>query len=153
VLFLVAKVIPLNLSFFRDLHWYIAILLAVIYWVGYGLLIEPLSFSNVIMEPKLFLFSILLYPIVEELVFRGLVQEFFLGYVFLQKQVLGLSQANIITSILFAIFHLLNHEWFWALLIFFPSLVFGYFKDRHQSVLPCILLHSIYNLGFLTFLS
>jgi membrane protease YdiL (CAAX protease family) len=45
--------------------------------------------------------------------------------------------------------HLINQPPLWAASVFFPSLVFGYFKDRHQTVVTPFLLHAWYNAGFL----
>jgi membrane protease YdiL (CAAX protease family) len=44
--------------------------------------------------------------------------------------------------------HFINHPPFWALAVFFPSLVFGYFRDRCDSVVPAITLHILYNFGY-----
>jgi uncharacterized protein len=90
---------------------------------------------------------ILLYPILEELAFRGWLQETLLTKGF-QKQKFGFSQANLFTSILFVSLHFFNHSLLWATAVFFPSLVFGFFRDRHNSVLPSILLHIYYNAGY-----
>jgi len=91
----------------------------------------------------------LLYPLLEELAFRGLVQGWLLERVFFRKKWRGVTVANLFTSILFATAHLINQPLLWATGVFFPSLVFGYFRDRHQSVLTPFLLHAWYNAGFL----
>jgi len=98
--------------------------------------------------PATYLMPVLFYPVLEEIVFRGLVQELVHDYI--SNRVLGpLSVANLLTSALFAGLHLLSHPPLWAALVIFPSLVFGFFKDRHQSLLAPILLHIFYNAGFL----
>jgi len=114
----------------------------------YGLFVNPLRFNNIFEPLNVLLLSILLYPIIEEIVFRGVVQDFFSGQVKFNIIFFGISLANILTSSLFALSHLFNQEPFWALLTFFPSLIFGYFKDRHNNLLSCISLHIFYNLGF-----
>ena len=96
------------------------------------------------------IYGVLIYPILEELVFRGWVQEVITNRI-KQNLLFQLSYANIITSILFVSLHLFNQPVFWALLVFFPSLIFGYFKDRTNSVLPSIILHVFYNAGFFYF--
>ena len=90
----------------------------------------------------------LVYPVLEEIVFRGLIQEFVHDY--LSKARLGpLSHANLLTSVLFTGMHFVNHSPLWAALVFFPSLVFGFFKDRTQGLMAPIILHVFYNAGFL----
>ena len=142
----------MHTKFLYDFHWYIALLLAVLFWILYGFFVSPLHFTNVFDQLNVFLLSVVLYPILEEIVFRGVVQDFLSRKSALTQNFIGLSLANAATSILFALSHLLNQEPLWALLTFFPSLVFGYFKDRHQSLFPCILLHIFYNLGFFVFI-
>jgi len=66
--------------------------------------------------------------------------------------VCGLSGANISVSLLFTVFHLWSHSPIWAVLVFFPSLVFGYLRDRFDSTVPSILMHMWYNGGYFFFL-
>jgi len=91
---------------------------------------------------------VLLYPILEEIVFRGGVQTFLLERKALTKHIFGISLANVLTSIAFAALHLIYQPVLWALLVFVPSLVFGWARERYGSVIPSILLHGFYNLGF-----
>ncbi len=93
-----------------------------------------------------------LYPLLEEWLFRGLLQPQLLIYRPLRTRFLGLSGANLLTSLLFGAAHLLTQPPLWAAAVIVPSLVFGAFRDRYQSIVPAIILHSFYNLGyFLTF--
>ena len=86
-------------------------------------------------------------PVLEEIVFRGLLQEW-LSKRFAQR--LGcLSLANVLTSLAFAALHLFHQSLLWSALIFFPSLVFGFSKERYQTLWAPIVLHAWYNLGFL----
>jgi len=84
--------------------------------------------------------------IIEEVIFRLLVQgelhRFMRGAYVLS----GMSRANMATSVLFAGLHLVHHPPLWALSVFVPSLVFGWAMDRYKSVLPPALLHICYNL-------
>jgi membrane protease YdiL (CAAX protease family) len=99
-------------------------------------------------SPLAYLLPVLLYPVLEEVVFRGLIQE--LVHDYLSARVLGpLSVANLVTSVLFACMHLFSQPPLWAALVFFPSLVFGFFKDRYRSLTAPILLHVFYNAGYL----
>jgi hypothetical protein len=44
--------------------------------------------------------------------------------------------------------HLWSHPAGWAAAVIVPSLVFGYVRDRYQSVYPSIVLHLYYNAGY-----
>lgn len=143
----------MNSKFLKDPHWYIALLLGGTFWLLYGFFIQPLKINSVFEPLTVLIFSVLLYPIVEEIVFRGLLQDFIGQRMGVARNYWGLSLANILTSVVFALSHLINQVPIWALLTFFPSLVYGYFKDRHQSILPGMLLHSFYNLGFITLIA
>jgi len=91
-------------------------------------------------------FSLVLwYPVLEELLFRGALQGFFSTTAFGQRALLGLSLANVLTGILFTALHLVYRADPLAWLVFFPGLVFGYFRDRHRSLLGPVILHSAYN--------
>lgn len=87
-----------------------------------------------------------LAALVEEVVFRLLLQGEMHRLLRRAYPLPGLSLANAATSGIFAAIHLLNHPPLWALSVFFPSLVFGWAMDRYRSVLPPILLHLCYNL-------
>jgi len=89
-----------------------------------------------------------LYPLLEEWLFRGLLQPQLLGYRPLRARLLGLSGANLLTSLLFGAVHLFAHPPLWAAAVIVPSLIFGAFRDRYHSVVPAILLHGFYNLGY-----
>jgi len=60
----------------------------------------------------------------------------------------GISMANVVTSLLFASLHLISQPPLWAALVFVPSLVFGWARDRYITVVPSIILHVVYNAGF-----
>lgn len=90
---------------------------------------------------------VLLYPLLEEYLFRALLQETLATR--LPARTGPLSHANLLTSVLFALAHLLYHPPLWAMAVFFPSLVFGHFRERYHHLLPHTLLHALYNGGYL----
>ena len=92
------------------------------------------------------------YPLWEELLFRGLLQGELIERGWIRPWVCGLSGANISVSLLFTVFHLWSHSPIWAVLVFFPSLVFGYLRDRFDSTVPSILMHMWYNSGYFFFI-
>ena len=134
--------------YLTDPHWYIAFFLAIIFWVIYDLFVQTATPKNLLETPQIILLSVIIYPILEEIVFRGMIQSQ-LAKRLNGRAYLGLSLANIYTSLLFSVLHFIHQPPLMAALIFFPSLVFGYFKDRHHTVLPSIYLHMFYNAGFL----
>ena len=86
--------------------------------------------------------------LLEEILFRGLLQQNLRRWP-LFKCLLGpLSPANVAASLVFVLAHLVAQPPAWALAVFFPSLVFGWIWDRHERILPCATVHFFYNLCF-----
>jgi hypothetical protein len=133
----------------RDRLFWLALAAGPACWLVLYLLLQPeLRLTWPLASPRAYLLPVVLYPVLEEIVFRGLIQE--LVHDYLSPRFLGpISVANLLTSILFAGLHLLSQPPLWAALVFFPSLVFGFFKDRHRSLFAPIMLHVFYNAGFL----
>jgi membrane protease YdiL (CAAX protease family) len=90
-------------------------------------------------------------PLVEELLFRGIIQGQLTRLWHSERTLLGLSYANWLTSIIFTGVHFIYHPPLWAAAVLVPSLVFGYLRDRSGSVLPPMVLHGLYNAQFLLF--
>ena len=84
-------------------------------------------------------------PLLEEVLFRGIIQGQFAKREWGKRSWLSISGANAVTSVLFVAMHMINSSPLFALTVFAPSLVFGYFRDRYNSVYPCIIIHSAYN--------
>lgn len=102
------------------------------------------------LDPKAVLLFMAVHPLVEELAFRGAVQEALLWR--LPRRFGPLSLANLITSLIFATMHLGTRAVWLAAATFLPSLLFGYFRERHGSLLSPIVLHAFYNGMVLLFL-
>lgn len=96
---------------------------------------------------------LLIYPVIEEWVFRGTIQEGLLKINQLRKGCYGVSNANLITSCLFTGFHMIHQPLFFAVLVFIPSVIFGFFKERYSALLVPIGLHILFNGIFLLALS
>ena len=132
----------------RDRIFWAAIAAAVIFWVVlYGFGRPNVNVAWPLTHPWLFLIPAIISPILEEVVFRGLIQEN------LAKRVSApipgpITAANLVTSVLFSVTHLLYHPPLWSAAAFIPSLLFGYFKDKYQSLGPPVLLHAYYNSGY-----
>ncbi len=98
-----------------------------------------------------FLTLCIVVPVLEELVFRGLIQGYLRQFDPGQKAILGISAANLLTSLLFVLLHWLTRDGYSALLVFLPSLYLGLVRDRTSSIAMCILIHGLWNLGWYIF--
>ena len=118
-------------------------------WLIIYLLLQPIvHWTWPLAQPWQYLLPVVVFPVAEEIVFRGLIQVVLQDY--LGGGRLGpLSVANLLTSCLFTGLHFLYHPPLWAALVFFPSLVFGFFKERTGALAAPILLHAFYNAGFI----
>jgi membrane protease YdiL (CAAX protease family) len=99
-------------------------------------------------DPVRFFGLAVAWPIVEEGVFRGVIQPALLRTRGGAREAWGVTTANVATSVLFAAAHLVAHAPAWALAAVVPSLVFGYFRDRYGSAAPGAALHVFYNCGW-----
>jgi len=129
----------------RDVAFYAAILAGPVCWL------ILVSVGLPVVGPPTFIFWLkltVLMPVLEEIVFRGGIQAALISKPLFARRWGGVSLANLITSLLFAALHLVSQPPLWAALVFIPSLVFGWARDRYNAVLPCVLLHSVYNSGF-----
>lgn len=140
-------------NFLIDRHFWAAIFAAIVVWaLAYFFADGFIVKQNLVKQNFNPFYVIILLPILEELAFRGFIQDIMLSalkHKKIQENLIAkLSYANVLTSILFAFSHLLHQSPFWAFLVFFPSLIFGYFKDRTNSTIPSIVLHIFYNAGF-----
>lgn len=95
------------------------------------------------------LITVVVAPVLEEIVFRGGLQTWLYQKPRMQGRLLNcISYANLITSVVFAAFHAFSQPPLWAMAVVIPSLVFGWARDQTQSVWPGMVLHAWYNLGF-----
>lgn len=135
---------------FHDRFFWLALLAGPVCWFVIWVLLRPELLAGARLPGSTWLLVVLLYPVLEEMVFRGALQGWLSGLPFFAATVVGaLSRANLATSLVFTGFHFLNHSPLWAALVFFPSLVFGWAKDRYGHLTAAIVLHAFYNAGFL----
>jgi len=118
--------------------------------VAWALLALWLPITDVgwpIARPVQFLALVVLYPVLEELVFRGLLQGTLLRHGWGRRRAGPVTAANLVAALAFAAAHLLQGPPAWAAAVFLPGLVFGYFRERH-GIGAAIVLHAFYNTGF-----
>lgn len=131
-----------------DWHTGAAILAAPVFWLALYLAVRPpMDLDWPLHFPWVFLLPVLLIPVVEEYVFRGLIQGWLLKRL-PGRRVGPVSLANILTSVAFCIPHFFRTDPVWAASVFFPSLVFGHFRERHGGLATPIGLHVFYNAGY-----
>lgn len=90
----------------------------------------------------LFLFA---YPLVEEYFFRGVVQKNLTKII--SGRILFISCSNIITSIIFMLFHLIFSLSISSILVFIPSILLGCLYDRYGKIYVSTIFHSLFNLN------
>jgi uncharacterized protein len=134
----------------RDGQFGAAIVAAFFFW---GILLwwnspVALDLAWPLHAPLTFLLAALAYPAAEELVFRGALQSTLFRQPWGSRSLGPVTLANLITSMAFAGFHFFYHAPLWAALVMLPALIFGYFRDKYQRVLPAVILHVFYNTGY-----
>lgn len=130
----------------RQFHWAVAAALPV--WLaGYFWFGPDPDWYWPVRLPREILMVGLLYPLVEETLFRGVLQGWLLECG-LQRRWLGISVANWLTSGLFTGLHFAAHPPLAAAAVLLPSLIFGHFRDRHGGLCAPVVLHVYYNVGY-----
>ena len=113
-------------------------------WIGTGL--DP---GTAVPRDLLYWTGVVIWqPLVEELLFRGLIQGVLLDSKPLRIRFMQLSLANGVTSLLFVGAHFVFHPPGWAIAVLLPSLVLGWLRERHDSTWSAVITHMIFNLEF-----
>ncbi|HKJ87252.1 MAG TPA: JDVT-CTERM system glutamic-type intramembrane protease [Gammaproteobacteria bacterium] len=132
----------------KDPRFWAAMAAGPLFWLGlFGAGTAVADPAWVLQRPSAFLRVALLFPVAEEAVFRGFLQGE-LAHRLPRVGIGPLTAANLLTSVLFSLLHLLAHSPLWAAGVFLPSLAFGYFKDRYGGLAAPIALHAWYNAGY-----
>lgn len=132
-----------------DAHLAVAVALAVPVWLLLGLFFGPHLRTPVGWSAWLSL--VLVQPLLEELVFRGLLQGQALALLSKDgrpRRLGPVTLANVLVTVAFVLLHLRAQPLAWALTVAAPSLVFGHLRERFGSVWPAVLVHAVYNAGF-----
>ena len=147
----IEKTVPRQtLKLFRDWHYAVALVAAPMVWLGLYLagfsVVHP---AWILASPLIFLMLVMVQPVLEELVFRGLLQGWLLERAVFTASFAGVSLANVLSSVVFTALHFINHPPWMAASVLLPSLLFGYFRDRYKGwLMPSIGLHCFYNAGY-----
>jgi uncharacterized protein len=135
--------------FYRDLQFYGALLLGVAVLWAMSVYLFQVRGGGAPVPLSMWISMVLWQPLIEELLFRGILQGQLLARSWGRSAFFRISLANLVTSVAFMAIHFIAHPPLWAMSVLVPSLLFGYFRERHHSLYPAIILHSVYNLGFL----
>ncbi len=92
--------------------------------------------------------AVAVQPLVEETLFRGLLQGQLLRTRFGSRLVGGISAANLSASAAFVAAHFVHHTPQWALATLPPSLALGWLRERRDSTWAPIAVHAAFNLEF-----
>ncbi len=133
-------------GFLKDPLFYIAVALALVFYGVLMLTTHHLPFITSKPVYKILVSQLFLVAFPEEFFFRGFLIPFIREYI--PSQYLGISMANIISAVIFAGLHILYHPFLWAVGTFFPAILFGYFREKHDCLWPAVVLHYIYNVGY-----
>ena len=90
---------------------------------------------------------LLLFPILEEIVFRGLIQDYISLKLSTWDKYLGITTANWLTTLLFCLTHFVTRSFIVALLVIVPSLLLGALRDRGFSIKALAAIHVYWNGG------
>ena len=134
---------------FRDPLLGAAFIAAPVFWIAWFLYLdaEP-NWEWPLASPRQFLLLAIIYPILEEFVFRGALQGWLRKRDSMLHDWRGLTLANVITSAAFSVFHLFRNSVGISIAVFAPSMIFGFFRDRYDHLHTPIALHIFYNAGF-----
>lgn len=88
---------------------------------------------------------IAVYPLLEEFVFRGLLQGYLLEKAWARRRAGPVTAANAVTAIVFALSHWPRGGVLLTFGVLGPGLIFGYFRERHGGLATPVLLHAWYN--------
>jgi uncharacterized protein len=129
----------------RDPHLHVVLAGTLATGLGLWFLLPPGYSQPVASEPWRLLGFLLLYPVIEEWLFRGLLQGELLRRPWGPSRYLGISIANLLTTVAFVLLHFVHQPPGWALAVAVPSLVLGHFRERYSSLWPPVMLHVLFN--------
>ena len=126
-----------------------ALIAAPVFWIAWYFYLdaEP-DWGWPLASPRQFLLLTVIYPVLEEIGFRGALQGWLRKRDWTLYDWRGVTLANLITSVAFSIFHLFRNSVGISIAVFAPSVIFGFFRDRYDHLHTPIALHIFYNAGF-----
>lgn len=107
----------------------------------------PPAFPNAVELAKIFIIQFIWVAIPEEMFFRGYMQTKMYEKYPKGLNILGvkLGWAILMTAALFAAGHVVTKPNIARLAVFFPAIIFGWLREKTNSVLPAALFHALCN--------
>ena len=134
--------------FYRDREFYLALLAGLLAVFAIYLFI-PVSTSRIHPGQWSVVIALVFWqPFWEELFFRGIIQGQIYKRSWGQRARFRISNANLVASLAYTAIHIAYNPNLWSVSVFIPSLVFGYFRERHNTIYSAFALHVFYNLGY-----
>ncbi len=143
----------------RDRQFQAALIAGPMFWAAFWLYLASnpewgRSLSSLwppwpLTAPAQFLLLAVIYPVLEELVFRGALQGWLRSHGWGLSKWGPVTRANVLTSVAFTITHVIMNPVYLSAAVFIPSLIFGYFRDRYDRLHASIVLHVFYNAGYI----
>lgn len=133
----------------RDAHLYLVLAGTALTGLALWLWLPSGFARHIAADPWHLLGFLLLYPVVEEWLFRGILQGELLRRDSFRRRHLGITRANGLTTVAFTLLHLIHQPFPWALSVAVPSLVLGHFRERYGNLRLPIALHVLFNAAYL----
>lgn len=137
-----------TVGFAQDPLWWLAVAGGLALNAAWALLLPGALAGSRLHGPEVWLSCVLWQPILEEALFRGILQRELLNVAWGRRRWRGVSVANLLCSVAFSALHLAHHPPLWAASVFLPSLLFGWMRERHHGIGAPIGLHALFNLEF-----
>lgn len=139
---------PPWIGFLADPLWWAAGVLGLLADVSLRFAAPGALAGSVLNGAPQWLSCIVLQPVLEEIVFRGMLQRELLQTRWGSRRFCHLTGANTACSLAFTAVHFVHHPPLWAAGVLVPSLIFGWLRDRHDGVAAAVGMHILYNLEF-----
>ena len=135
---------------FKDSQLRAAFIAAPVFWAALWVYKSPEpDWGWPLVSPAQFILLVVIYPVLEELVFRGALQGWLLSRSWGLIAWRQVTVANALASAVFALLHVIINPVYLSVAVIIPSLVFGYFRDRYDGLAGSIVLHIFYNAGYI----
>lgn len=132
----------------KHLFFLISLILPIIFWsiafLFFQKLIPNFSIPHSLLSLLLIIF---ISPVLEEIVFRGLIQDLCVKYL------KNIWLTVLIVNLFFMLVHIhINNAPIYLVIIFISGVIFSLNKLIYQKIFPPIMLHFFYNLTFIIML-
>jgi len=128
-----------------DRQWILPVFICkkkqVAFWSG----LIVVTIINIIFQPGLLEFAL------STLLFAAIPEEWFFRAYLMTRLGKGVK-ANLIASICFSCLHFITKGWVSALLVFLPSLFFGWVYQKQNDIIFLVFLHSLSNVVYIGFI-